>query len=81
MFYFHEFLERIALDPATVRLLRHDLRGLAAWRRGGAESFGCFASFQRRRPDPYAGVKLACHFIVGPALADGDASALFIGTT
>jgi len=81
LFYFHEFLERTNLDPSRVRLLRHDGRGLAAWRRGGPGSFGCFASFQRRNPSPYAGVNIGCHFIAGPTLANGDASALFVGTT
>jgi len=81
LFYFHEFLERIDLDPATVRLLRHDSRGLAAWRSGGPDAFGCFASFQRRNPSPYAGADTSCHFVAGPTLANGDASALFVGTT
>lgn len=81
MFYFHEFLERIELNPAEVRLLRHDQRGLASWRRGGKNAFGCFASFQKRNPSPYAGVRLACHFLAGPTLENGDSSALFIGTT
>jgi hypothetical protein len=80
VFYFHEFLNRVGLDPSGIRLLRHDNRGLAAWRRG-TDAFGCFVSFQRRNPSPYAGVRLACHFIAGPTLAGGDASALFVGTT
>lgn len=81
LFYFHEFIQRIGLDPTALRLLRHDNRGLAAWRRGGPNAFGCFASFQRRNPSPYQGVQLACHFVAGPTLANGDASALFVGTT
>ena len=43
--------------------------------------FGCFASFQRRNPSPYAGAQLGCHFVPGPMLADGDATGLFIGIT
>lgn len=81
MFYFNEFIERIGLAPAEVRLLRHDNRALAAWRRDRRNAFGCFASFQRQNPSPYAGVRSACHFLPGPVLANGDASALFIGTT
>lgn len=81
MFFFHEFLERLGVEPAAIRLLRHDARGLAAWRRGGARTFGCFASFQARNPSPYAGVHIACHFVPGPTLADGDATGLFVGTT
>ncbi len=81
MFYFHEFLERQKLDPANTRLLRHDARGVAAWRRGGAQALGCFASFQYRKPSPFAAGQVACHFLPGPTLADGDASALFIGAT
>lgn len=81
MFYFHEFLARLDLDPEETRLLRHDHRGLAAWGRGGFEKFGCFASFQRRNPSPYSGAQLACHFIPGPTLADGDTTGLFIGIT
>ena len=81
MFFFHEFLERAGLDPSRTRLLRHDARGLAAWRRGGASAFGCFASFQRRRNSPYAGVRVACQFVAGPTLPDGQATAHFLGTT
>ena len=81
MFYFDEFINRIGLVPAEVRLLRHDNRAQAAWRRDGRNAFGCFASFQQRNPSPYAGVRCACHFWSGPTLADGDASALFIGAT
>lgn len=81
MFYFDEFLSRSDLDPRMVRLLRHDARGLAAWRTGGKPRFGCFASFQGGKQSPYAGAKVACHFIIGPTLPDGNASALFVGAT
>lgn len=81
VFYFHEFLARLDLDLEQTRLLRHDNSGLVAWRRGGFQKFGCFASFQRRTPSPYAEAQLACHFIPGPILADGDATGLFVGIT
>lgn len=81
MFEFSEFLERLGLDPKRVRLLRHDVRGLAAWQRAGEVGIGCFASFQWLSPSPYTGVHMACHFVPGPTLADGDATALFIGVT
>ena len=81
VFYFHEFLTRLGLELKQTRLLRHDNRGLAAWRRGGFQKFGCFASFQRRAPSPYADAQFACHFVPGPILADGNTTALFIGIT
>ncbi len=81
MFEFTEFLMKNDLDPAGVRLLRHDARGVAAWRRGGAHAFGCFASFQRRTPPPYGGVEVACHFLPDANLPDGTLTALYIGTT
>lgn len=81
MFVFTDFLSRIDIDPAHVRLLRHDDRGVAAWRRGGARAFGCFASFQRKARRPYHGAELACHFLPGPVLADGSLTAMFLGTT
>lgn len=81
MFEFNEFLGKLGIDPARVRLLRHDYRALAAWRRGGHNAFGCFASFQKSFPAPYGEAKLACHFLPGPNLADGSLTALFIGTT
>jgi hypothetical protein len=81
MFQFTEFLRKIDLNPAGVRLLRHDARGVAAWRRGGARTFGCFASFQRRNPPPYGRVEVACHFLPAPNLPDGTLTALYVGTT
>lgn len=81
MFNFNDFLVRVGLDPSRVRLLRHDMRGFAAWRRGGRQAFGCFASFQRRRPPPYGGVTLACHFLPALNLPDGSLTALYVGTT
>jgi len=81
MFDFNDFLHRIDLDPAQVRLLRHDTRAIAAWRRGRERALGCFASFQKIKNPPYRGTELACHFLPGPTLPDGNASALFVGTT
>lgn len=81
MFTFNEFLTNVDLNPGQVKLLRHDMRGVAAWRRGGAETFGCFASFQRRHPPPYQGVDIASHFLPGPNLPDGSLSALYLGST
>lgn len=81
MFEFNDYLARIGLNPAEVRLLRHDTRGLAAWRRGGARTFGCFASFQRRNPPPYGRVEVASHFLPAPNLPDGSLTALYVGTT
>jgi hypothetical protein len=81
MFEYNEFLKKIGLNPGQVKLLRHDDRGVAAWRRGGENAFGCFSSFQRRRPDPYQGVELASHFIPAPNLPDGSLTALYVGTT
>ena len=81
MFYFQDFLTRFELDVKETRLLRHDHRGLVAWRRGGFQKFGCFASFQRRKQSPYSGTQLACHFVPGPTLPDRDATGLFVGIT
>jgi len=81
VFYFHEFLTRLGLDLKQTRLLRHDNRGLVAFRQGGFQKFGCFASFQRRTPSPYTDAQFACHFVPGPTLANGDATALFVGIT
>lgn len=85
MFYFHEFLEKIGIDPNQTRLLRHDERGLEAWQTGQFQKFGCFASFQKLKPSPYGNrrnaYQYACQFLKGPVLADGQATALFIGIT
>ena len=81
MFGFNDFLGRLDLEPARIRLLRHDPRGVAAWRRGGEVAFGCFASFQKRVNSPYRGTDTVCHFLPGPPLPNGDASAIFLGTT
>lgn len=81
MFQFTEFLAKLDLDPTRVRLLRHDARGVTAWRRGGARTFGCFASFQRQNPPPYGGVEIASHFLPAPNLPDGTLTALYVGTT
>lgn len=81
MFEFNDFLAKVGLNPGQVKLLRHDVRGVAAWRRGGANAFGCFSSFQRRRPDPYHRVEIASHFLPGPNLPDGSLTSLYIGTT
>lgn len=81
MFEFSEILTKFGFDPKQVRLVRHDDRGVAAWRRGGEITFGCFASFQREKPAPYNKKKIACHFLPGPNLPDGSLSALYIGTT
>lgn len=81
MFTLNEFLDRVGVVPKEARLLRHDLRGVQAWRRGGHLAFGCFASFQKKLTSPYADVSLACHFIPGPALSDGTATAWFLGVT
>ena len=82
MFYLNDFLERIHVDTKVTRLLRHDFRGTAAWKRGGKDAFGCFASFQKQGPKPpYAKAEIACHFLQGPPLANGDATAMFLGLT
>lgn len=77
---FAEVLERRGLYPAATRLLRHDLNGAAAWRRGG-DAFGNFISFQKAKPNPYQGAEFACHFLPGPTLPDGAGSALFVALT
>lgn len=81
MFEFTDFIERIGLSPDKIKLLRHDERGVAAWRRGGTSAFGCFASFQKASPDPYQDVNTVCHFLPGPTLQDGSLTALYIGAT
>lgn len=81
MFGFNSFLENLGLDPSRIRILRHDPRSVAAWRHGGKQAFGCFASFQKQANSPYKGADAACHFLPGPTLSDGNASALFFGTT
>ncbi|WP_027234500.1 GIY-YIG nuclease family protein [Leisingera caerulea] len=83
MFSFNEFLQRIGLDPARTRLLRHKKgESVAAWRRGRERAFGCFASFQTLNNSPYNGnVTHACHFLPGPGRPDQSHTALFLGTT
>lgn len=81
MFFLNDFLASIDIDTNVTRLLRHDIRGLAAWKRGGKDAFGCFASFQRRDKSPYSGAEMACHFVPGPSLLNGDATAIFLGLT
>lgn len=81
MFAFNDFLEAHGVNPAETRLLRHDIRAISFFRRGGLDTFGSFCSFQRASNSPYNKTKLACHFLPGPTLPDGSASALFIGTT
>ncbi|TYC56103.1 GIY-YIG nuclease family protein [Rhodobacterales bacterium] len=81
MFEFNDFLRRLDFEPAHIRLLRHDPRGVAAWRRGREIAFGCFASFQKRSNSPYRGTEIACHFLPGPMQDNGDATALFVGIT
>ncbi len=80
MLGFSLFLDKLGFDPATTKLLRHDLNGLAAWRRGH-EAFSCFASFQSRKVNPYSTSTQVCHFLPGPVLSDGRQSALYVGTT
>lgn len=82
MFEFNDVLTRANLNPARIRLLRHDAQGEAAWRRGGFEAFGCYASFQTQANSPYRGeMDLACHFLPSAALANGVQTALFVGAT
>ena len=81
MFRFDEFLTKLGIDISQTRLLRHDTRGIAAFRSGGLQKFGCWASFQGVQRPPYAGAQMAAHFIPGPALPDGDVTALFLGIT
>ena len=82
VFEFNEFLVRLDLNPSRIRLLRHDARGVAAWRRGREIAFGCFASFQYRSNSPYGGnIDSAFHFLPGPTLDGGVATALLLGST
>ena len=82
MVEFNDSLTRLGCDLARVRLLRHDTRGLVAWRRGGETAFGCWASFQKKAPSPCSGpMDLACHFLPGPTVGDGAATRLFVGAT
>ena len=84
MFYFEEFLEKLGLDVKHTRLIRHDQRGLSAWQSCAEQKFeklGCFASFQNKKRSPYLGANLACHFIPGPTLPDGNITARFVGIT
>ena len=80
MFSFNQFLQDQGSDPAKTKLLRHDSRGVIAWRRG-RDAFGCFISFQDKKVNPYAQSQWACHFIPGPNLADGRMTALYLGMT
>lgn len=81
MFEFNDFLHRLELDPTQIRLLRHDHRGVAAWRHGRELTFGCFASFQKSENSPYRGTNTVCHFLPAPNMPNGDGTALFLGTT
>ena len=53
MFYFHEFLERIDVDPTKTKLLRHNPSDFTYWIGRELEKFGCYASFQKKSPSPY----------------------------
>jgi hypothetical protein len=78
---FAALLRAAGLDPARVKLLRHDDRGRAALALGRAQ-FASFLSIQNARASPYRGDPThAAHFIPGPRQADGAASALFVGLT
>jgi len=81
MFYFNDFLEKLDLSTSKVRLVRHNERGLAAWRRGNFNTFGCFASFQSKVRSPYSKASLICHFLPGTPSPEGDLTALFVGIT
>ena len=79
MFQFNQVLESLGVDPKKTKLLRHDIRGVAAWRRG-RDIFGCFASFQRKAINPYSNdSEQACHFLPGPNLPDGGMTAWYVG--
>lgn len=80
-FSFNQILEQRGFNPRNVRLLRHDERGVAAWRSGGRQRFGCFASFQLANRSPYNETHVACHFLPGPQLIDGNATGWFVGMT
>ncbi len=77
---FAEIIERRGVPLRTARLLRHDGRGAAEWRRG-KEPFGHFASYQTGRTSPYNKCCHAFHFIPDQPLDDGSATALFVGAT
>lgn len=81
MFYFHEFLERIDVDPTKTKLLRHNPSDFTYWIGRELEKFGCYASFQKKSPSPYAKSTLACHFLPGPNTLDGKPTAIYLGTT
>jgi hypothetical protein len=74
-------LEQIGLPILGLRLVRHDVRTVAASRRGGLPSLGSFASFQTETPSPFDNASIACHVLPGPVLADGDISAHLVGAT
>lgn len=78
---FAELLQRAGTDPARTKLLRHDHRGRAAWQMG-RDRFGSFLSVQDRAHSPYrTDPAFAAHFVPGPTLPTGAASAIFVGLT
>jgi len=81
MFYFHEFLERVGIKPNETKLLRHNPRDFQYWIGRDLDKFGCYASFQKKTPSPYARSNLASHFLPGPNTSEGSPTAIYIGTT
>lgn len=77
LFDFNQLIEHHGLSLDGVRLLRHDRRGLACWRRSPAH-FDDFVSVQKPGTGPYHNASIAFQFIPGPALEAGDNSALFV---
>lgn len=78
---FFGFSDLIALRGLPVegaRLVRHDRLGAEEYHRGRAY-FGDYITYQGAGLDPFKGASVAFQFIPGPALDDGDASALFVG--
>jgi hypothetical protein len=62
-FTINELLQRRGLDLDAMRLVRHDQRALAEWRRGIA-FFDHFVSYQRDdNRTPYNGAKIAVQFV------------------
>lgn len=78
---FTDLLLEAGIPPDETMLLRHDLRGLSALKRG-RDWFGSFISIQRAGLSPVrSGARFAAQFVRGPALTNGSATAVFVGMT
>ncbi|TNF20797.1 MAG: HNH endonuclease [Rhodobacteraceae bacterium] len=76
---FADLLLADGFDPKQVKLLRHDTRGLLAWKKS-PDHFLSFASVQAAETSPFQrNPRWVAHFLPGPRLQTGGFSAYFVG--